>query len=164
MMALRLGCDISEKLAAVAPVIAGFPVNIVPVCAPARPLPLLLMNGTEDPMVPWNGGEVTVLGLRCGSVLSTEATIAFWVKRNGCSAKPEVTNLPDICPGDGSFVRVSTHSGSPSGADVVLYAVVGGGHTFPAGNHPDLKLLLGNKNRDILANEVIWDFFRRHSR
>lgn len=75
MMTLRLGCELDEKIAAIAPVIASMPKNISATCAPAGPLPVLLMNGTDDPIVPWNGGDVRVFRKSLGAVLSTQATV-----------------------------------------------------------------------------------------
>ena len=52
MMTFRLGCEIASKLSAIAPVIANIPEKIVHNCNPDGPLPVLIMNGTEDPLVP----------------------------------------------------------------------------------------------------------------
>jgi len=75
MKMLRLGCELDEKIAAIAPVIASMPKNISATCAPAGPLPVLFMNGTYDPIVPWNGGDVRVFRKSLGAVLSTQATV-----------------------------------------------------------------------------------------
>jgi polyhydroxybutyrate depolymerase len=98
MMTLRLGCEISSKLAAIAPVIANIPKNVIEKCEPDSPLPVLLMNGTEDPLVPWGGGYVRFFRRTMGEVVSTEETIRFWVKQNRCNSAPEVKILPDKDP------------------------------------------------------------------
>ena len=164
MMTLRLGCEISSKLAAIAPVIANIPKNIIGKCKPDSPLPLLLMNGTEDPLVPWNGGHVTLLRRKMGEVVSTEETIQFWAKHNRCNASPTIKRLPDRNRWDRSTVKVTTYGNRKSGCEVILYAIEGGGHTLPGSNIPNRPRLLGYKNNDIVGTEVIWGFLRRHSK
>ena len=163
MMALRLGCEISSKLAAIAPVIANMPENTYGTCMPENKLPVLLMNGTDDPLVPWNGGFVGYFGKRRGKVVSTNETIQFWKTHNGCSSGI-VAWLPDRDRKDGSRVRVTTWKNRGGSCEVVLYRIEGGGHTFPGSDVPRRRLLLGRKNNDIDGPEVIWSFFRKHKR
>lgn len=163
MMALRVGCEISHKLAAIAPVIANMPENTYGKCMPEHKLPVLLMNGTDDPLVPWNGGPVGYFGKRRGKVVSTNETIRFWKTHNGCNAGI-VAWLPDRDRKDGSRVRVTTWRNQGGSCEVVLYRVEGGGHTFPGSDVPDRRLLLGRKNNDIDGPEVIWSFFKKHKR
>ncbi len=164
MMTLRLGCEISETLAAIAPVIANIPENLIGTCQPEAPLPVLLMNGTEDPLVPWDGGPVGFLGKKMGEVVSTAETVSFWTEHDRCSPVPKIELLADRDSNDDSRVKVSTYGNCLDGTEVILYSIIGGGHSFPGGNIPDRPLLLGRKNNDINAAEVIWDFFRAHTR
>jgi len=164
MMTLRMGCEAGSKLAAIAPVIANMPVKIANSCRPGFPLPLLLMNGTRDPMVPWQGGAVRFFRKEMGQVLSTEETIQFWKNHNQCRALPDVEILPDIDESDHSTVRVVSYRCPDNYADVVLYTIDGGGHNFPGSHTPDLPRLLGNKNNDINGPEVIWQFFMRYKK
>ena len=164
MMALRLGCEISSKLAAIAPVIANMPKNLIDTCQPDATLPILLMNGTDDPLVPYGGGYVHFFRKQMGEVVSTDETIAFWVKRNRCKAVPVVTDLPDRDKDDQSKVIVATYVDASGKAEVVLYAVIGGGHTLPGSEIPNRPRLLGQKNNDIDGAEVIWEFLSTYSR
>jgi len=77
MMSFRMACESSEKFAAIAPIIANMPADIKAECKPKSTLSMAIMNGTEDPMVPWKGGEVTAFFKERGKVLSTENTMAF---------------------------------------------------------------------------------------
>lgn len=163
MMALRLGCEISSKLAAIAPVIANVPKNIYGRCNPDAKLPVLLMNGTNDPLVPWDGGSVGFFGKRRGEVVSTNETVRFWSKHNGCSSR-FARWVPDRDRRDHSRVRITTWKKPGNTCEVILYSIVGGGHTFPGSDVPNRPLLLGRKNNDINGAEVIWDFFSRHIR
>jgi polyhydroxybutyrate depolymerase len=163
-MALRLGCEIGSKLAAIAPVCGSIPKNIHGQGAPGAPLSVLLMNGTDDPLVPWEGGAVRFFRKTMGEVVSTEQTIEFWVRHNRCNPQPSVRELPDRYPRDGSTVRVSTYTGGDDGTEVVLYAIEGGGHNLPGSRIPEQRLITGRKNNDINGAEVIWDFFKQHRR
>jgi polyhydroxybutyrate depolymerase len=164
MMTLRLGCEISSKLAAIAPVIANMPENIVKNCKPDSPLPVLLMNGTEDPLVPWNGGSVKFFRREMGEVVSTAETMQFWVKHNQCNSTPEIVMLPNNDRNNGSRVQVSTYTNNTNGAEAILYTIMGGGHSFPGSNIPNRPRILGKKNNDINGSEIIWKFFKQHVR
>lgn len=164
MMTLRLGCELSSKLAAIAPVIANMPKNIIDVCKPDAPLAILLMNGTADPLVPYNGGHVHFFRRKMGEVASTTETVSFWVNHNHCNAIPKTSKLPDIDLTDGSRVTVTQFANPTNGCEVILYTIHGGGHTLPGSSIPDRPRLLGRKNKDINGAEVIWKFFQKHSR
>lgn len=159
MMTLRMGCEASNKLTAIAPVIANMPAKLANTCRPDSQLPMLLMNGTQDPMVPWQGGTVRFMRKKMGNVLSTDETLKLWRKLNQCSSVTSVEMLPDTDKTDGSVVRVVRYQCASNHADVILYAIEGGGHNFPGSNTPDLPRLLGNKNNDINGPEVIVSFF-----
>ena len=53
-MAERAGCSMADRIAAIAPVAADFPKAMI--CLPSRPVPAIFLEGTEDPIVPYNGG------------------------------------------------------------------------------------------------------------
>jgi len=160
IMTLRLGCEISSKLAAIAPIAANIPKNIMNACKPDAPLPILLMDGTDDHVVPYNGGYVHFLWRKMGEVVSTKETILFWVRHNHCNVTAKEKELPDIDLTDGSRVTVTTYANPKNRCNVILYTIHGGGHTLPGSNIPDRPLLLGKKNKDINGAEVIWQFFQ----
>jgi polyhydroxybutyrate depolymerase len=163
MMALRMMCEATEVFAAVAVIGASLPAEVAPGCKPTRPTPTLLMNGTADPFVPFDGGQVV---LRGGVVLSTDQTVSFLRKTNGCADRAQVAELPDIDRNDDSSVIVTSWSHCSSTAPVVLYRIEGGGHRIP---NPDagvsaLDLVLGRMNHDFDAAEAIWSFFKSRKR
>jgi polyhydroxybutyrate depolymerase len=171
MMAHYLAATHPDKIAAIATVISAIPTNLQGKLHPSKPLSVLMINGTEDPLVRWEGGVVRLGKTEHGSVISTEDTVAFWVKHNRCRLAPEVEELPDRDRRDGTTVTRYVYSGGQKGTEVLLYKVVGGGHSWPA--HEDKRRLLpraivdnvvGKKSRDIDACEVIWDFFKHHPR
>lgn len=162
MMSFRLGCELADKITAIAPVIGSMPENLAGACNPARPLPLLMINGTDDPMVPWEGGHVHVYRKKLGKIISVRQTIIFWVTRNGCSPNPIRSSVPDNDPQDRTSVHKMVYGQCSDGADVVLYEVRGGGHTWPGSYQYLPKFLIGKTNHDLDATLVIWDFFNAH--
>ena len=162
MMSHRLGCQLSQKIAAFAPVAGNLPVNMEPVCSPARPVSVLIINGTDDPLVPWAGGEVHLGPLELGQVLSVADTVKFWANKDGCTATPVEAPLPDTDPNDGTTVTTRTYGGCQDGVEVILYTVQGGGHTWPGGLQYSTEATIGRTSRDFSASEVIWQFFKSH--
>jgi polyhydroxybutyrate depolymerase len=163
VMALRAACDAADKIAAVAAVAAALPVRMKPLCNPSAPISVLIMNGSEDPVMPWRGGEIR-LGLeRLGRVISTDDTMTFWAEHDGCVTTPAVEDLPDKDPGDNTVVRRSVFPQCQA-AEVVLYTVDRGGHTWPGGPQYLPQAAVGRVTKDIDATAVIWDFFKRQAR
>ena len=163
MMSHRLGCELPQKIAAIAPVASNIPVNQASVWSPSRPVPVLIINGTEDPLERWEGGEISLGRQTFGVVLSVADTVEFWVEKNGCTSSPVVTQLPDKDPADGTTVGTEVYGGCEGGAEVVLYAIEGGGHTWPGGPQYLPEAIIGKTSREFNASEVIWHFFKDHS-
>lgn len=160
-MALRLALEAPDLVRAVAPVAASLPAGNNMDCQTlGRPVSVLVMNGTQDPMNPWAGGPVALYGLLGyrGDVLSTEDTVDYWRELAGLEREPQREVLPDRDPDDGSRA-VRTLWRQRGHRSVELLAVVGGGHTVP---HPTLQMprILGRTNHDLVAAEEIQSFFR----
>jgi polyhydroxybutyrate depolymerase len=166
IMSYRLACELSDKIAAIAPVDGSIPNMLLHECSPSMPVSVLAINNINDPMVPFEGGEI--FGhfhmIKLGQVLSVNESIGFWVSRNKCSVTPVVAEEPDRDPKDGTRVTRKEYSNGVGGTEVVLYAVDGGGHTWPGGFQYLPVWLIGKTSRDIDANELIWSFFKKHSR
>ncbi|MFQ3582408.1 MAG: PHB depolymerase family esterase [Chloracidobacterium sp.] len=163
MMTYRLGIELGDRLAAIAAGIANLPTNLRN-RTPVRALPVLIMNGTDDPMVPWQGGDVRVLGRAYGTVLSTQETVDFWRAAARLPTQPTVERLPDRVPSDQCQVEVRRWTERAAAPEVVLYAILGGGHQIPGGATPKAPRLVGKQCMDIQATEVIWTFFAQHRR
>jgi polyhydroxybutyrate depolymerase len=141
-----LGCLLSDKVAAIAPV-AGeiakkeadeedytYPPD------PENPLPIIVFHGTEDPAYPWDGDQ-----WGCG----IDPSIQFWVKHNGCDPKPEIYESES-----GNIIRY-TYSNGNDGSEVILYKTIGGGHWWPASGLVDTI-------QEIDATDLMWEFFKQH--
>ena len=159
MMALRMMCEATGVFAGLAAIGANLPAEVAPGCKPTGPTPSLLMNGTADPFVPFEGGQVVMGG---GVVLSTDQTIGFLRKVNGCRDGPQLNHLLDIDPNDGSQVIIMRWTNCSSAAPVALYRIEGGGHRIPNPDPgvPALDIVLGRMNHDFDAAEAIWRFFK----
>ncbi len=154
MMCYRLAADLSDRIAAVAPVSGTMAVDK---CRPKRPVAVIHFHGTADKLVPFEGAsERTAKFL---SFKSVEETIRIWAKLNGCSPEAAVTQLPDTAD-DGCTVKKAVYGPGKEGTVVTLYTIEGGGHTWPGRQWP--VPWLGKTTRDISTNDLIWEFFREH--
>ena len=167
-MTMSMACARADIFAAAAPVIINLTDGLASGCQPSRPVPLLLMNGTQDPLIPYGGGKGTSW-LAVDGFWSTANTVHFWRGKNGCEpGDASSTGLTNRDPSDGSTVTLIS-STCPAGRDVLLYRVNGGGHRFPS-PRPDARMprlvdtFLGTQNHDIDGAEVIWEFFKRFER
>ena len=157
-----LAAKLSERIAAIAPVVGGIADGLRPVFAPRAPVSVLIFQGTADPLVPYGGGGV--MGGRRGRIISTDETVRLWVEANGAALQPVVEDLPDTDPQDGCRAKRFTHAGGRAGAEVVLIRLEGGGHTWPGGAQYLPQRLIGRVCRDVDGTAAIWSFFRAHSK
>ncbi|HEX2203121.1 MAG TPA: PHB depolymerase family esterase [Longimicrobium sp.] len=156
-MAHTAACALPGRVAAFASVAATLLGQLSEACAPARAVPAMLIHGTADPAFPWLGG-VTEEGL---VYLGLEVSADFWAARNGCDGAPVLTPLPDTAD-DGTQARRLDYPGCAPG-EVVVYTLVGGGHTWPGADPALFGPDLGPVSREIDANTVMADFFARHA-
>jgi polyhydroxybutyrate depolymerase len=169
----RLGCELSGELAAIAPVSGLLAASLAPGCHPLRALPVMLVIGTSDPVMPYLGGEVhSHVG---GVVLSADATISLWARLDACTTSSTASLA--AAPWDGTGVELRRYEHCKTG-DVELASVVGGVHTWPGGA-PHLPEVLRSglpglfatrlgvtaplPRAAFLATEQVWDFLSRQS-
>lgn len=151
MMSHRLACELSQRIAAIAPVAGTLG---VPECQPARPVPVLHVHGDHDGHVPWSGGE------GCGpanvAFTSVPSTVEGWRVRNGCDSTTSVY----FEQGDGRCIAFEGCR-----APVVLCAIEGGGHSWPGGV-PKAGVADcpadGIQSETFAASEVAWRFFQEN--
>jgi polyhydroxybutyrate depolymerase len=157
-MDFRLACSMGKRIAAIAPVAAAMPKEMSARCELSRAVPLLMLNGTSDPVVHYGGGSVRDAAF---TTLSVQATAEKWAASDGCAPKSTRTTLP---PHDkhGMTTRVDTYSGCRDGAEVAVYAIEGGGNTWPSGDELLSEKEVGKTTTDLDADEVMWKFFSAH--
>jgi polyhydroxybutyrate depolymerase len=154
MMSFRLGCELNDKIAAIAPVAISMSKYLYNSCVPGKPVPLLYIFGNEDPLVPYEGGSIS---FNRGEVVSVDNTLAFWGKNNQCSDTPVITTIDK--EDDDTYVKKFVFSGAAERNEVVFYLIYGGGHTWPGGLQYLPKFLVGRTSKEFNASEVIWKWF-----
>lgn len=154
MMAYRLASEMSDRIAAIAPVSGPMGTKE---CRPGRAVSVMHFHGDADEFAPFAGGKGR--GPSGTEFYSVEHSINAWVNANGCRKSPRTTQLPDR-EKDGTTVRQVRYESGKEGAEVVLVVIEGGGHTWP-GNEPRMRSL-GASTRDISANDMMWEFFQQH--
>jgi len=163
-MSSRLGCELSNRIAAIAVDAATIEATtIAPSCNPGRPVPAIYIHGTTDPLVPFVGGQMTAGGTAGGTILSHFQAVDKWISINACSTAPTITDLPDIA-NDGTTITQRIYSGGTNGSEVVSYVILNGGHTWPQGPQYLPEAIIGKTSQDMNACEVIWTFFKRFNR
>jgi polyhydroxybutyrate depolymerase len=164
-MSIRLALDLTDKLAAVAPVTAQLSVALAEQ-TPPLPISIMIMNGTDDPIVPFDGGEVQLFefGRGRGEILSTLDTVERFRRYNDCEAVPALVKLPDSEPDDGTAVQIESYTNCADDTEVILVRVVGGGHTWPGGQPYLSPKIVGVVSQEINASEMILDFFLEQAR
>jgi polyhydroxybutyrate depolymerase len=158
---IYLSYKLNHRLLAAAPVCASIPERIYSEFYPPRPVSILIMNGTEDPLVPYRGGPVgnRFTGSR-GDCTSTDSTLQRYINVDKTSATPVVENLPDRDKYDRCTVVKYMYSGGKNGTRVCLVKVVNGGHALPGGSQYLPKIIIGRACQDFEGNEMIWEFFK----
>lgn len=131
-MAYKLALTMPGKFRAITAIIANLPDETNLDCAPSgKPVSIMIVNGTIDPINPYNGGPV-ILGknMNMGAVRSTDGTLAYWAQLARYQGKPTVEKLADVDPQDGKTMERYTYrqKGKP---EVVLLKVIGGKHDYP---------------------------------
>jgi polyhydroxybutyrate depolymerase len=152
LMAMKVGCSMADRIAGIAPVGAAMPKSMI--CLPSRPLPVVMINGTSDPVVPYGGGTEHNMQL---PVVSVEDSAKAWARIDRCSEKPTQSKLPAHEKGS-MEVKVDTFEGCHEGAQVVSYSVKGAGNTWPGGEQYEVEKQVGKTAPDPNANETIWAF------
>lgn len=159
MFSTLLACALPGRLAAIAPV-AG--VNATNSCSAGTPrVPVLAFHGTADPIVPYPGGAFFGGAIQ-GSLLGVpdarpvDDAVAAWAAFDGCGTPPKTATIA-------ADVQRVRWPDCPKRGTVVLYRVIGGGHTWPGAI--DLRSdRLGATTTSTSATELILDFFDTHSR
>jgi polyhydroxybutyrate depolymerase len=157
-MALRLALEAPRRFRAVAAVSASVPAPGNFNCRPAGGgTSVMIMNGTKDPIVPFDGGNVSLYGVfyKNGKVLSSRASAQYFADLNHVSGTPVTRETP---MGGVTVEQLLWHDASP--VEVELVAIHGAGHGLPQPYHPRPRIL-GPSTPVPNGAEMIWDFFAR---
>ncbi|WP_181357365.1 alpha/beta hydrolase family esterase [Stenomitos frigidus] len=146
----KLACENPGQIAAFATVAALLPEQFQAKCQSQTPVSMLMINGTADAVVPWQGGAPPAVHVgRNLSIPSIPDVFSFWQKHNGCSAPVTVQQRAD------KRVTTSSYTHCQSGSDVTLMALNGASHIWPGGGYGQSSFLD--------TSQTIWSFFERHT-
>ena len=152
-MTFNLGAKLSTRLAAIAPVASH--------CwladpQPERAVPTIYIIGTEDPLVPYLGGEArTPWSIRPENKPAVSETLNKWAKALGCPAESKTLR-------DKDGVKEFRFGPGRDGSELLVYTVAGLGHHWPGGKGQLKEEIAGKKSDKLNADDVIWEFFKRH--
>jgi polyhydroxybutyrate depolymerase len=162
LMTLRVACERANEIAAFVAVAASFPDTYMSRCKPTRPVPIMIIHGSQDPLIPEQGAKIQGGTRRLGgTVTPLKDTVDFWRRADRCQAPPSPKTLPDSS-NDGTTVQVSDYQGCAPNSRLVFVNVVGGGHTWPderIATNPKA----GRVTHDIDGTQYVWDFFKNYS-
>ncbi len=128
LMTYRLLIEAPDKFAAGAAFIANLPEIAQKLTVLGKPTPLMISNGIEDPLMPWEGGLV---GKERGMVISAEETAAWWAIANRVNFDQKTSELlPDADPEDNCRIKRDYYPAGSDGDPVVFYTIRGGGHAM----------------------------------
>ncbi|MEM9018899.1 MAG: PHB depolymerase family esterase, partial [Verrucomicrobiota bacterium] len=162
IMAYRIAAELSERIAAIAPV--GGPLMMDSI-SPTSPVAVMHFHGTADKFAPFEGGYgINSQGAKgVTDFRSVEYSLETWIKANGCSETPTIKSLPNPVEDDMTATQKTWDSGE-RGVEVVLIEIKGGGHTWPGVSPPPAAAFLGASTQDFSANDLMWEFFQKHRR
>ncbi|OWY22495.1 T9SS C-terminal target domain-containing protein [Sphingobacteriales bacterium UPWRP_1] len=143
IMSHRLGCELSNRIAAIASGSGTFATTVIGNCSPGKAVPVMQVHGTADAVVPFDGNAL--LGLQ-----SVGATINFWAANNNCAlTAPASTPIPNTA-NDGITIDKTKYDLCTNNSEVILYTATGMEHTWL------------QPNNDMCQTAEIWKFFLRH--
>ncbi|MBD3292285.1 MAG: hypothetical protein GF393_05135 [Armatimonadia bacterium] len=156
-MTFRVGVELSERFAAVAPVAGAFWLEDP---RPDRPVPLLYITGEEDPLNPMDGGvPTTANGREMGAGVSKPPvldSITKWAEMIGCHEETTPIDAPE-------GVTAVRYGPCEDGNEVRYYTIADCGHVWPGGENLLPERVVGPETDLLDATDLIWEFFCEHS-
>lgn len=176
-----LALSIPDKIAAAGVVASTLTKGGAAAAGQARAVPIVFFLGTDDALLPWGDGRnkdlgklgevlgISALGsidsplAKMGGLYSVPETIGFWTSHNGANGNAYTSREPDKATNDGTKVEKDSYGSGNN--QVLVYRIIGGGHTWPGALQiKAVSDISGNISQDIDATELLWEFFKNHSR
>jgi polyhydroxybutyrate depolymerase len=163
LMTMRFACERADLLRAAGNVISDMPTTIRATCRPTKSLPWISINGTRDPLMPFEGqtAKTDWRGDPKPSFLSADATFDFWAGNAGCASRQTTELLPDLDMTDDSRAEKHVRNGCAGGMPSSQYVLIGAGHVAPGLPIKSglVRAVLGKANMDIDMGTVVWQHF-----
>ncbi|HKY92741.1 MAG TPA: alpha/beta fold hydrolase, partial [Nevskiaceae bacterium] len=161
-MAVRYACAHPAKVAAVTAIAATIRASVSTSCSIPMTMPVMMMHGTQDEQIPYDGSSTTVTNPLLGNNnLSAPDAAQYWADVNGCAGAPVVSQLQDRVP-DGTTMSLARYGNCAPGGAMDFYTVTGGGHNWPGAI--DALPQLGLTSQDLNATITMWNFFKQFAR
>lgn len=151
-MAFALSCKLSDRIAAVGAVSAAQILDWDE-CGDSRPVATVAFHGTADKFAPYQGGAPPFGPGPFPNIQDWTTRVA---RRNQCKGDPSDTRIT-------ASVRHLAYTNCAENADVILYTIEGGGHTWPGGK-PLPERLFGPTTHEVNATRLMWEFYLQHPR
>jgi polyhydroxybutyrate depolymerase len=151
-MTMRFACEAADLLHAGASALANLPRDDAAACKPAKPLPWLAINGTDDPLIPFAGQAEA--SAKLPALLSADASFAFWADQARCAAT--ITTRRE------ATIERRERAACAGGARSVQIVMHGGGHVWP-GLPIESRLVqhvVGAPTLSLDTGTVVWEHFR----
>jgi len=148
-MSLKLAGRLGNRITSIASVCGVITAGTVAAYNSPKPIPAMLIHGTNDQEVYYNGGQT--------GWYSVNQTIDLLINKNLCQSSPETLYVPNIDIHDQSTIEKYTYRSSANTSQVILFKVIGGRHVWP--DAPPIGTV--PINRDINATKEIWNFFKQ---
>ncbi len=159
-MSFRLACEIPGKIKGFAMVASSLPLDQIVECTPDTTVSFMMINGTRDPILPYEGGQMTIEEQELGSMLAAEEAIRYWLEENECTDRSSTKDMANRDTFDETRSEKVTYSDCKNKNKLILIRVVNGGHSWPGGRQYQTKKNIGRVSQDFVATEEIWKFFK----
>lgn len=156
MMIQAYACH-SNILAGIAPVMGSMLKKYGEERSPVKKISVLIIHGTLDPVVPYNGGETNAGPGRRVYFMSAEENARWWAQKYDCTVTPENKKLPDSNNTDEFYSELIYYPCEPS---VALLKIHGGGHTWAGNRNWYPKFIVGPTAPEPKISPLIWNFFK----
>jgi polyhydroxybutyrate depolymerase len=157
VMSYRLGVALKGKIKGIASFVANVGEDFSKKNTPSVPIDVMIVNGTADPIMPYEGGYVKIRGQLIGPVLSTEQSAQYFAKAFSCDQKPNVSPMIDHDKKDDTSYYTNTYTCPLSKIKVIT--VVNGGHAIPGKKQYLPKMFIGIASKEFDGAEEVIKFF-----
>lgn len=157
-MTYDLACFLSNKIAAIASVTGSMASSHFSACNPQHPMPVMIIHGTSDAVVKYDGTAGMLNGVPTGACTPVQTLIDYWVNFNNCNATPAFNPVPNASTTDNCTAEQYVYSGGDDGSTVEHYKIIGGDHSWPGA-----PFNINTTNMDFSASKEIWRFFRQYT-
>ncbi len=160
IMTYRLASTLSDKLAAVGVTAGSIGMiddrgDTLRIAPPPHPVSVIHFHGLADPSVPYHGGPESD---GPDNIVSVKNTISFWISADHCPLAPDSRTVS----ADRNVI-VESYRPCAKGSEVTLYTIIDGTHRWP-GDEVPWYTFPGRDDSDVVATDVMWDFFVAHPR